>query len=548
MRKGRQALLLCALGGFALAVLPCHADSLPAAIDKFIAAKASGTLAERSDDAEFLRRVTLDFTGTIPTAEEVRAFLADNSAQKRAALIDKHLDGDSFARHWADRLSVMLLERRVLGKVPEEDWRMYLQRTLRGQPRWDLMVREMIAATGKGEVRPAMKFLGNGDQHRLTEDIARLFLGRDLKCARCHDHPSVDEWKQAHYWGLFAYLQQTKPATHQGEKKVYFVEGLATKKIDFQSVFTEEKKETGPKLPGRQEVAIPKFEKGQEYEHPASDGLPAVPRFRPRELLAADLSSSEHGAFLRNSVNRFWFLLMGRGLLHPLDQTHSENPPSHPQLLDLLQREFADHNCDLKWLLRQIALSESYQRSSRLPEGVKEREPKRYRTAHPKGLTPEQLLHAILRATGNDRVLIQAQPPGAGKFDRRGYFSGTNKNLPHAYDDIRAIFVETFGQPAGVAEDDFAPGLNKALFLMNDRLILHWLEPRDANLVARLGELDSPDAVAEELYLSVFSRVPTSEERSEVSEYLAQFTDRRDAALGDLAWALLSSIEFRLNH
>lgn len=545
VRNGTVILVvLMRLGLSAWAVEP-----LPQAIDQLIAAQASGPLAGRSDDAEFLRRITLDLSGQIPTSAEVRAFLANPSADKRYRLIDQLLASKAFAEHWSDRLSVILLERQDLGEISQDDWRAYLKRTLQGQPKWDAMVRELIAATGKGDSRPAMKFLGNGDHHRLTEDIARLFLGRDLKCARCHDHPSVDEWKQAHYWGLFAYLNQTKPAAHAEDSLVYFVENLATDKVEFQSVFSKEKETIGPKLPGVAEVSIPRFEKGQEYEAPAAEGLPGVPKFRPRERLAEDLSSKENRPFVRNSVNRLWFLMMGRGLWHPLDQSHAENPPSHPALLDLLESEFAVHDFDLKWFLRQIALSESYQRSSRLPDGVVSVDPESYRAALPKGLTPEQLLDAALRATGNFEQVKSRMPlPNAEKFDRRGYFTGTNQNRPETYQDIRTIFVDTFGGPAGFPEDEFAPGLNKALFLMNDRLILHWLQPHDGNLVERLSAMESPEEIAEELYLSILSRFPDDDERQEVAGYLNPHAERRTAALGDLGWALLTSTEFRLNH
>jgi hypothetical protein len=551
MKRPAQLSIVIVVVCSALTAVSARADEpLSAAIDYLIASEAGGPLAGRCDDAEFLRRACLDFSGQIPSVDVVRAFLADQSVGKRMVLIDTLLAGDAFAAHWTDRLSVMLLERENLGVVTDDDWRKFLHRSLQGNPCWDVLVHAMITGSGKGEARPAMKFLGGGDHHRMTEDIARLFLGMDLKCARCHDHPSVDDWKQAHYWGLFAYLNQTKLSNpHAVDKNVYFVESLATEKIEFESVFGNEKETTGPKLPDADEVAIPQFEKGQEFEHPPANGLPAVPKFRPRERLANDLTEKTNARFARNGVNRIWFLLMGRGLSHPLDQVHSENPPSNPALMDLLVNEFVAHAFDLKWLLREIALSESYQRSGRLPDGVKSVEPSSYRVALHKGLTPEQLLDAILRATGNlAQVEAFKAVPEAEKFDRRGYFSGTHQELPQSLDNIRAIFVETFGQPAGVAEVDFAPGLNKSLFLMNDRLILHWLQPRDGNLVAQLGQAITAEAIAEELYLSVLSRFPDEAEQLEVAEYLQAQEARRDAALGDLVWALLTSAEFRLNH
>ena len=525
------------------------AGSLHVQLDKIIATKAGGPVAQRSDDAEFFRRVQLDISGTIPTASEVRAFLKNKSADKRTRLIDQLLAKDTFAAHWTDRLTVMLLERQNLGKVTEEEWRGYLTKALKGKPKWDVMAREMIAATGTGEARPAMKFLGTADHHAMTENIARLFLGMDLKCAKCHDHPSVNEWKQAHYWGLFSYLNQTKNATNSKDKQTYLVEGVAMKKVDFQSVFKTEKEITGPRLPGGKEVAIPMFKKGQEFEKPAADGLPGVPKFRPRELLARDLTSKNNTYFVRNGVNRIWYLMMGRGLVHPLDELHTQNPSSHPKLMELLMREFVAHEFDVKWFVREIALSESYQRSSRFPNGVKKMEVTRYRTAHPKAMTPEQLLNAVLKATGNeDWVTKLKATDNAEKFDQRGYFTGTNREMPSSFEEIRALFMLTYAEPSGTPEVDFVPGLNKALFLMNDRLIQDWLKPQKGNLIERLTKLETPKAIAEEMYLSMLARLPEADEITTIDDYLKRNNKRRTAALGDLAWALLTSTEFRLNH
>jgi hypothetical protein len=241
--------------------------------------------------------------------------------------------------------------------------------------------------------------------------------------------------------------------------------------------------------------------------------------------------------------------MMGRGLVHPLDEMHGKNPSSHPELTVTLAREFVAHQFDLKWLLREIALSGSYQRSSLLPEGVQKVDASSYRTAHPKGLTPEQLLKAILKASGNlEKVLQMKADPNAGKFDRRGYFTGTHTEMPGSLGEIQAIFTETFAQPAGQAEEDFIPGLNKSLFLMNDRLIMHWLEPHDDNLIQRLGKMQGPGKIAEEMYLCVLARFPEEEEMQTLKDYLEKNENRRDAALGELAWALLTSTEFRLNH
>jgi len=538
------AIFLCLVGLSMLAAEPLHVE-----LDKLIAAKAVGPIAPRSDDAEFFRRVKLDLNGQVPSVSETRVFLKDTSAKKRSKLIDELLNNDVFAEHWTDRLSVMLLERQNLGKITDGEWRKFLVNTLKGKPRWDVMAKEMVEAKGLGESRPAMKFLGTADHHKMTENIARLFLGMDLKCAKCHDHPSVDEWKQAHYWGLYSYLNQTKNATNSKDKQAYLVEGVATKKVDFQSVFKMEKENTGPRLPGSKEVAIPIFEKGKEFEKSAAEGLPGVPKFRPRELLARDLTSKDNTYFVRNGVNRIWYLMMGRGLAHPLDEVHGQNPPSHPKLMELLMYEFAAQDFDVKWLVREIALTESYQRSSRLPKDVKDISAESYRTAHPKAMTPEQLLRVVLKATGNEaRVRALVAPKDAEKFDRRGYFTGTNLEMPPSYEEIRALWLLTYAEPAGMPEVDFLPGLNKALFLMNDRMIQDWLKPQKGNLIERLTKFKTPKQISEEMYLSMLARMPQPEEIETVKGYLEANKNRRTEALGDLTWSLLTSTEFRLNH
>lgn len=549
MSSGMKITRLLALT-FTLATpfLPGVDEPTPGLIDSHIAARSGGPLAPRSDDAEFFRRAQLDLAGIIPRGSAVRAFLENAATDKRRDLIDELLESDEFARHWSDLLSVELLKRQNLGKISRKEWHGYLFACLKKTPRWDTMVREMVAATGRGPERPAMKFLGAGGHRRMTEDIALLFLGMDLECARCHDHPSVKAWTQADYWGLYAYLGWTKAATSSKDKKEYLVEVLGKTEIEYQSVFESVSDTTGPRLPGLREKAMPVLGEGEEFSRPAGNGLPPVPKFLPRRQLAIDLTSPANIAFARNSVNRFWARLLGRGIVHPLDQVHPGNPPSHPKLIEALAGRFIAKGFDLKWLLRSILLSDAYQRSSRLPAKTRSVEPRSYRAALPRPLTPEQLLHSILRATGNlDRVkALKADP--AEKFDRKGYFTGSHRNLPGSYDEIRAIFIQTFGRPPGEPETEFVPGLNQSLFLMNDRLLLSWLEPIEGNLVHRLTALKTPGAIAGELYLSVLSRLPDEVETAELENYLEENHRRRAAALGELAWALLNSTEFRLNH
>jgi hypothetical protein len=488
------------------------------------------TLQQEASDAEFLRRATLDLAGTIPTSGRARAFLADADPAKREKLVDALLASPDYARRMEQAITVMFLERRSGGKIPDAQWSEHLRKAFAANEPWDRIVRSMIASDGRAdETRPAMKLLADGaggDPNRMTNDIARLFLGRNLLCAQCHDHPSVKDYKQAEYMGLFAFLNQSKLQDDPKTKKAILVEGVASGKVEFASVFSPGKKhQTGPALQGGEEVEVPKFEKGKEFEKPG------VPKFRPREILADALV--RHPQFARNTVNRFWFIFMGKGIIHPLDLDHRANPPSDPALLDSLTSGFIESGYDVRKLVRRIVTSPQYARGGR--------------TSPVKPLSAEQMAWATMSATGNlDRILKGPIPEGS-KFSSKEYLSGKSPVPPATLPDILRLFVSIFGNAEGEPEIGFQPSMTHALFLMNDRLVLAWLRPAEGNLVARLSNLQG-DAVAEELYLSVLTRMPDAAERREVAGTLERKGMQREAALGELAWALLASTEFRMNH
>lgn len=537
-----------------LAVGVAAAQEISAKIDAAVAAKAGGALAERCSDADFVRRVYLDLAGRIPSAEETRSFLKNSEAQKRVKLVEQLLAGADFPRRLEQAITVMLLERRGGGKIPEHKWRDYLREQIAAKRPWNEVVKDLISVDGDFKAKPAAKFMADGeklDPEKTAHDIARLFLGMNLQCAQCHDHPVVDNFKQADFYGIYAYLNQTRVQEDKKTKAALLVEGALTNKIEFKSVFKKQKEMTAPHLPGRPEVTIPIYAKGEEYAVPPADGKPGVLKFRPRAALAEELTAADNVQFTRNSANRFWFFMMGRGLVHPLDMMHAGNPASHPELLDLLAREFAAHQFDVRWLLRELALSEAYQRSSRAPKGVEAKSilPQSYRVANLKGLSAEQTAWSVMVAVGSlDKVTKAPAPAAAAKFVYKAYNSGTSTVPPATLDDTLTLFTATFGNPPGEPEVEFAPSMGHSLFLMNERLVLGWLKPEEGNLVGRLVKLEKPEAVAEELYVGVLSRLPEAAEIAEVGDYLAKNAKRRSDALGELAWALLASAEFRLNH
>lgn len=511
------------------------AQPLHRQVDGLIARQAAGQqLAPPADDASFARRVYLDLAGRIPSRGELAAFLADGKPDKRAALVASLLAGPDYPHRMQDLFHAMLMERR--GDNPE--WRNFLKAAFEANEPWDQLVREILNPNSDDEARRGAAYFytqrldkvgaQETDYPGLTRDVGRLFLGIDLQCAQCHNHLFIDDYKQQDFQGLFVVFQNA--SIRRDVKYPAVSEQVLTKKIEFMSVFDKVPLATGPRVPGGKEMDIPVFDKGQEYLVPPDKkkNFPGVPKFRPLELLAHELPAPDNTAFARNIANRLWFVMFGRGLVHPLDQHHSANPPSHPEVLDLLGRELAAHQFDMRWLLGELALSDAYQRSSVLPS-AEEVPPQSYRVANEKRLSAEQLLASVLAATG---------PWPAAPADEASHSAPAK--LP-------AAFVKAFANPPQEPETEFSPSLKSALFLLNDPLVLELLVPREGNLLDRL--VKGPDAsAADELYQSILSREPSDEERTAVNEYLTKHADRRQAALADLAWSLLASTEFAVNH
>lgn len=355
------------------------------------------------------------------------------------------------------------------------------------------------------------------DYSALTRDVGRLFLGKNFQCCECHDHLTVKEYKQAHFQGLHAFFRNTSLAD---AKTLKVAEKPTTAKASFASVFTMAEMMTGPVLPGGAMVDIPTFPKGQEFATPPDrkTNNPGVPKFSTLATVADQLPTAASKDFARNIANRVWFLLLGRGLVHPLDFHHADNPPSHPEALALLADELVKAKFDLKYLLREVALTWAYQRSSRLPKGVeKPADAKHFATAIEKRLSAETVSAMVTTATSSTPT-----------------------------DALKAKFLKAYANQPREPEDEVLPSLRAALFLRNDETLLALLKPTPGNLVARLVELPA-DKIADELYLSILTRLPTADESATVTKFLAKQTDK-PAAVGKLAWALLASSEFGVNH
>ena len=348
------------------------ADSLHTQIDQLSDQAAVGPRGGTVDDLTFLRRVTLDLTGRVPSIADARAFLADTSPDKRTKAVDRLMASPDHFRHLAVVFDVMLMERRGGKHVKNDEFRAWLQEFFQQKKPYNELVHSLLSADGTDEKqRAASAFLLERDvePNLLTREIGRMFLGVDLQCAQCHDHPLIDDYHQADYFGTFGFVNQL--ALFQPDKKKpalisETVRGQAT----FKSVFTEREAVTSPRLPGEVEIVEPVFAIGDEYSVRPAKNVRPIPKHSRKEKLAELLSSGNNSLFRRNIANRLWALMMGRGLVHPVDQHHSENPATNPALLDLLGNEFARSNYDVSTLLREIALSQTYQRSWQLPEDL----------------------------------------------------------------------------------------------------------------------------------------------------------------------------------
>jgi len=456
-----------------------------------------------ADDAEFLRRVYLDITGVIPTAEQAAAFLDDKDPAKRGKLIDDLLASPAYGRHMADIWTEMLVPRssdnRRLQIAPFTSW---LEEQFNTNRSWNELVRDILTASGKQDENPAVTFyLANPTVDKMTDQTSKLFLGLQLQCAQCHNHP-FNKWKQDDYWGTAAFFFKVKV---EKPKKA--------DKNDTSPSVTEGIKPGGTKLPDSAKNLPPKFLFAKEAKLKASEP------YRP--ALADWITSSTNPYFAPAMVNRMWGQFFGRGFVQPVDDMQPANVPSHPELLAKLSKEFAD-GFDLKLLIRTICNSESYQRSSKTAKGNEEDE---QLCSHQniKPLTPEALYDSLTQVIGK-----KPQPPKG---------SAPAKNGPLS----RPGFVNFFrGDDDNPDMIDYQAGIPQVLRLMNSELLNHGGEL----LRKAVRESDTAKAV-ETLYLGTLSRRPTTDEVKRMSEYIAKHD--KQTGFSDILWALLNCSEFALS-
>ncbi|GIW94467.1 MAG: hypothetical protein KatS3mg110_2508 [Pirellulaceae bacterium] len=359
------------LSAFTAAVFCQEAPPLRERIDQLVESAYVGQPARMVTDAEFLRRVSLDLTGRIPTAEEARAFLADTSPDKRQQLVDRLLASPAFVRHMTDTFDVMWMERRPDKYVSSSDWRNYLFESFAANKPLNVLIREILSSDGTDPaLRPAAKFFldREADANLLTRDVGRMFFGVDLQCAQCHDHPLIESYLQADYYGIFAFLNRTVLFVDPKDNKKAYLGEKAEGDAKYKSAFTQEEGSTLPRLPFGEAIDDPILAKEAVYIVKPEKNVRPVARYSRRLRLAEEATSGNNLAFNRNLANRLWAMVFGRGLVEPVDLHHRDNPPVHAQLLDLLAEDLVAHQFDLRYFLRELVLSRTYQRSSEPPQ------------------------------------------------------------------------------------------------------------------------------------------------------------------------------------
>jgi len=488
------------------------APTLTALIDQAIQARLSSekvTPAPPADDAEFLRRAYLDITGVIPPADKVAAYLDSKQPDKRARLIDELLASPHYGRHMGDIWQELLLVQRDifsrgLPAEPLADW--FAQGFNSNKP-WNQQVADLLTSTGTQQQNGATTlFLALRSRDKLTDTVCRAFLGIQLQCAQCHNHP-FPTWKRTDYWGMAAFFAKVD----DGAPAKLF-KGLTPNVVEASTVRTK-------RLPDSALKSSPRFLGGQTPTLNSNDP------YRP--VLAQWLTSEQNPYFAKAMVNRVWAQFFGRGLVNPVDNLRDDNLPSHPELFDALARQFARSSFDVKYLVRAICSTQAYQRSSTATKESAEADVP-YVSMTIKVMTPEQLFDSLATVLG---------PPEHPK-------KGGGKKAKAPSPVSRAGFVEFFRPGEGADQGAYPAGIPQVLQLMNSE----WTAKISAFVNRTVRGDRSPARNNEILFLATLSRRPTAAESRRLEEYFQANSSNPTKAYSDIVWALVNSSEFTLNH
>ena len=491
-----------------------------------------------ADDATLLRRTMLDLAGRIPHALERDWFLSLPEADRRRMLVDRLMQSPDFDFHHRNWLDESLLPNQPYN----DEFRNYLLTAVQGRHSWDTIFRELMkAGVAEGPEKGAAQFLKSRvrELDDLTNDTAILFFGVNISCAKCHDHPLVTDWKQDHFYGMQAFFQrtyQTRKVSALAERPFGEVKFTTTsgeeKKAAFMFLTGDQVTDRTPEFPAEERKSLE--ERIRKLEQEDVEAEIVVPEFRPRdELVEVALRDSKDRFFARNIVNRVWARLLGTGLVDPLDQMHSGNPPSHPELLAWLANDLVSHGYDLRRLIQGIVLSEAYARSSEWAQPSEQPAANLFAVAKTRPLTPRQLAASLHVSVRNPE-----QWPAIDATDEWIKRRTDLENQANGW-------VREFEQPG----DNFQVAVDEALFFSNSQRIQNeMLRDSDDRLLGALRKGENQNQAIEVLWLTVLGRVPQVDEITSANNWLDRIPDKKNESRTQLLWALLAGPEFRFNH
>ena len=488
-------------------------------------------------DETFVRRVYLDLAGRIPTVEERQAFAEDNShandRAKRQALVENLLACEDHIQHMADTFDTLLMGRgngQAYRERKENHWRAWLERVFREHRPWNQVVEDLLLArpqTTEDQGSVWYLFERDNKHQAIAESVASTLFGVKIDCAQCHDHLIADEIQQQHYWGLVAFFNRSKNERSKigarvaesaigGFSDFANLEGASSPNV---LAFLESKtvQEQRPEKDAKQEDS-------DDLYYPAiSEGEPRVPKFSRREVFVKEIAQG-HPMVARAFVNRVWAMLMGRGIVHPFDQMDSVHDPSHPELLDELAEHFRANGYDVRQLVRAIVSCDAYQRDARRPDGVDD--PATFAWYLSRPLTAEQFARSM-------------------QLGLRGNVDVQESLVASLREKVPDVMPEVIVTP-----------VSESLFLTNNKSVNDFIANSrgDGQLLSRLAKMPEANEAASALSLALWGRELDADEMQEVTRLLAkpnavgQNAGVTAERLSQVAWAMVTSAEFRFNH
>ncbi|MFO0815358.1 MAG: DUF1549 and DUF1553 domain-containing protein [Gemmatales bacterium] len=515
------------------------AQQIDTIIDKALA-DAKVPSSGLSDDAEFARRLSLDIRGRIPTPDRVARFLTDKDPNKRTKLIEDFLDDTEFGEHfgiiWYHRLVKQTMDNTRIISTNFEGW---LAEHFNKNTPWDQIVRQIMMAEGERDKNPATVFYlahseGNKQPEvqpaRVVATMSQMFMGVRLECCECHNHPFDDGLKQKDFWGVAAFFNgmHANHTAKKDESTPVIVEHFKTQQKRRQ---LEGQRDPAP----FGQIVIPDSNGQKEKARFLHGETPALSQSKsPRTVLLDWLTAKENPYFAKGFANKMWANFFGKGIVEPLDDMRDLSKATHPEVLDLLAKEFSNSGYDVKHLIRCIVSSQAYQRTSK-PLPANKDDKVLYSHAPIKVMSADMLYDSL-------QVVLNHSPAAPVNLPRKAQAQPQRKGRGGSREQFRKFFQAEADDDAGVTEE-YSHGIPQVLRLMNDAN----MNNINGVISSLMKSSSTPEQMIQSLYMRVLSRPATTKEVARMKKYLEGDRDTK-RGYSDIFWALMNSSEFVFNH